>query len=149
MRYGNLRRKVDHCRRVLDDAKQRRVEELAGVSVPIPDIGTRVQSGGNSDPTYTITERLIMYHDERVSKAIENLRRAEFELDEVQSMIDRAMLTETEKKYVELRYVIQLTIAETAEQMGYSCRNVNLVSLRVKNKLANIKIFVDKYNNMC
>ena len=28
-----------------------------------------------------------------VSKAIENLRRAEFELDEVQSIIDRAMLT--------------------------------------------------------
>ena len=93
MRYGDLRRQVDHFRRVLDDVKQRRMEEFSGASVPIPDIGTRVQSGKNSDPTYTITERLIMYHDERVSKAIENLRRAEFELDEVQSIIDRAMLT--------------------------------------------------------
>ena len=72
MRYGDLRRQVDHFRRVLDDVKQRRMEEFAGASVPIPDIGTRVQSGKNSDPTYTITERLIMYHDERVSKAIEN-----------------------------------------------------------------------------
>lgn len=135
MRYGNLRRKVDHCRRVLDDAKQRRVEELAGVSVPIPDIGTRVQSGGNSDPTYTITERLIMYHDERVSKAIENLRRAEFELDEVQSMIDRAMLTETEKKYVELRYVKLLSVEESANQIGYSTRQIYRIINRIKKKL--------------
>ena len=72
MRYGDLRRQVDHFRRVLDDVKQLRMEEFAWASVPIPDIGTRVQSGKNSDPTYTITERLIMYHDERVSKAIEN-----------------------------------------------------------------------------
>ena len=135
MRYGDLRRQVEHCRRVLDDAKQRRIEEFAGTSVPIPDIGTRVQSGKNSDPTYTITERLIMYHDERVSKAIENLRRAEFELDEVQSIIDRAMLTETEKKYVELRYVKLLSVEESANQIGYSTRQIYRIINRIKKKL--------------
>lgn len=135
MRYGDLRRQVDHFRRVLDDVKQRRMEEFAGVSVPIPDIGTRVQSGKNSDPTYTITERLIMYHDERVSKAIENLRRAEFELDEVQSIIDRAMLTETEKKYVELRYVKLLSVEESANQIGYSTRQIYRIINRIKKKL--------------
>ena len=134
MRYGDLRRQVDHFRRVLDDAKQRRMEEFSGASVPIPDIGTRVQSGKNSDPTYTITERLIMYHDERVSKAIENLRRAEFELDEVQSIIDRAMLTETEKKYVELRYVKLLSVEESANQIGYSTRQIYRIVNRIKKK---------------
>lgn len=135
MRYGDLRRQVDHFRRVLDDVKQRRKEEFAGASVPIPDIGTRVQSGKNSDPTYTITERLIMYHDERVSKAIENLRRAEFELDEVQSIIDRAMLTETEKKYVELRYVQDKTVMQTANGMMYSERQINRIENSIKGKL--------------
>ena len=135
MRYGDLRRQVDHFRRVLDDVKQRRMEEFAGTSVPISDIGTRVQSGKNSDPTYTITERLIMYHDERVSKAIENLRRAEFELDEVQSIIDRAMLTETEKKYVELRYVKLLSVEESANQIGYSTRQIYRIINRIKKKL--------------
>ena len=135
MRYGDLRRQVDHFRRVLDDVKQRRMEEFAGDSVPIPDIGTRVQSGKNSDPTYTITERLIMYHDERFSKAIENLRRAEFELDEVQSIIDRAMLTETEKKYVELRYVKLLSVEESANQIGYSTRQIYRIINRIKKKL--------------
>ena len=135
MRYGDLRRQVDHFRRVLDDAKQRRIEEFAGTSVPIQDIGARIQSGKNSDPTYTITERLIMYHDERVSKAIENLRSAEFELDEVQRIIDRAMLTETEKKYVELRYVKLLSVEESANQIGYSTRQIYRIINRIKKKL--------------
>lgn len=147
--YGELRRRVDHYRRALDDAKQRRVEEIAGMSAPMPDIGTRIQSGGGSDPVYSVVERLLLYHDERINKCLNDLRRAEFELDEMQAVIDRAGLSDVEKQYIELRYVQGLTVQNTAEQIGYSERSANLFAQQIKNKIANIKIFVDKYNNMC
>ncbi len=149
VRYGDLRRRVDHYRRVLDDAKQRRVEELAGLSVPMPDIGTRIQSGGGSDPVYSVVERLLLYHDERIGKCLGDLRRAEFELDEMQAVLDRAGLSDVERQYVELRYAQGLSVQNAAEQIGYSERSANLFSQRIKNKIANIKIFVDKYNNIC
>lgn len=76
-----------------------------------------------------------MYHDERVAKAIENLRRAEFELDEVQSIIDRAGLTDAEKQYIELRYVQNLTAIQTAVRMGYSERQINRIKNNIKGKL--------------
>ncbi len=119
-RYGELQRLIKEREQELIDLFAQKQSFLEGLlRAPACD-NVRVMGGQTSDPTYSAVERMGELYDARIISKQTYIAELWGEFDELQRMVDRAGLTDQERKYMRLRYVLNTAVNMIPGLLGYS-----------------------------
>ena len=98
----------------------------------------RVQGGFTSDPVFSAVQKIIDVYGARLDVIRNEITDIFYHIDEIEKMVSNAGLTETERKYVQLRYFEGLRASQTAARMGYSESRAGDIKRLALNKISAI-----------
>lgn len=98
--------------------------------------GDRIRGGPFYDPVVEAVAKLVDVYAERIRKLSADLAAEHGKLAKIEDVVNRAELTETELRYVRLRYFERLPAWKVAQESAYSERAVRRIKISVLQKMA-------------
>lgn len=93
----------------------------------------RVQGGFTSDPVFAAVQKMTDVYGVRLDAISSEITDIFYHIDEIESMVNGAGLTETERQYIQLRYFEGLQPKRICFEMNYSdswLRDIKKAALR-------------------
>ena len=94
-----------------------------------------MQGGFTSDPVFAAVQKIIDEYGTRLDAIKNEITDIFYHIDEIEKMVSDAGLTETERKYVQLRYFDGLRASQTAATMDYSEDHARKIKRSALNKM--------------
>ena len=133
--YARLQRRLKELQEQADEVLGQHNALLDGLLKRPSMEDVRVQGGLTSDPVFSAVQKIIDVYGTRLDAIRNEITDIFYHIDEIEKMVSDAGLTETERKYVQLRYFDGLRVSQTAASMGYSENQTQRIKNRALQKM--------------
>lgn len=121
--YGGTKQRIKELELQITELEAKKegiYDKLLSAKPPKAD---RVQGGPLYDPVVDAVAKLVDVYAERIRKLSVDLAAAHGKLAQIENLVNEAGLTETELRYVRLRYFEDTAAWKVAQEMGYCDRH--------------------------
>lgn len=108
-------------------------------------IKDRVTGGPFIDPVVDAVVKLVDVYAERIRRVTGDLAAANRKLAQIEALVDQADLSETERRYVQLRYFKRMPAWKVAQEIGY----VESTARGYKQNALNKMLYIMPETNVC
>ena len=117
--YAGCQRRLKELREQADEILGQHNSLLDGLlkSPCLEDV--RVQGGFTSDPVFSAVQKMIDVYGVRLDAIRSEITDIFYHIDEIESMVNGAELTETERQYIQLRYFDGLQPKQISFETNY------------------------------